>query len=108
MVLVEAVGKREVPVGRAQSSALSWPAVLQGTGHAPGPPPRLHRSHRSREGCEIHVALHVLTCVCNRAAPGAKKERDFPDMVLSGLHQKRARDPQRTGTCRISCVSTEL
>ena len=97
MVQEEAAGKREVPIGRAQSSALSQPAMLQGTScalgtsHALGPPPGLHKSDRSRGGHGMHVALHVLMCLYNRAAPGAKKKRDFPDMVLSGLHQKIAR-----------------
>lgn len=54
-------------------------------------------------GC---MSPYTLTCLYNRAAPGAKKEWDFPDMVLWGLHQKIARDSQRTGTHRISCVST--
>lgn len=36
MVQEEHVGKTEVLVGKAQSSTLSWPAVLQGTSHVLG------------------------------------------------------------------------
>lgn len=76
------------------------PAILQ------GPPPCLHKSDSCREGHGMHVALHVSMCLFNGAAPGAKKERDFPEMVLSGLHQKIARDSKRISIGRISCVST--
>lgn len=45
-----------------------------------------------------------LMCLYNGAAPGAKEEEEFPDVVLSRLHQKIAGGQQGTSTFRISCV----
>lgn len=78
------------------------PAMSWGNSCVPRPPPYLHKSDRSR-GPRTHVALPVVMCLYHGAAPGAKEE-EFPDIVLTRLHQKIAGSQQRTSTFRISCV----